>query len=268
MAEERTRRAAVLLRDARLARRPIGPLPADCRPTDLAEAYRIQEQLNVLLDEAGRGELTGHKIGCTTPVMQAYMKIPHPCAGEVFGATVFEGHGRFRAADHLRPGVECEIAVRLDRDLESAGPGGGAGFDRETVARAVGACMASIEIVDDRYHDYPTLGTPTLVADDFFNAGCVLGPAVTAWRELDLVNLRGRMLVNGAPVGEGRGGDILGHPLDALAWLAGNLAERGRPLRAGTFVSLGSIVTTQWIGAGDDVRIELEGLGEARATFV
>ena len=45
MAEERTRRAAVLLRDARLARRPIGPLPVDCRPTDLAEAYRIQEQV-------------------------------------------------------------------------------------------------------------------------------------------------------------------------------------------------------------------------------
>ena len=28
--------------------------------------------------------------------------------------------------------------------------------------------MAAIELVDDRYDDYRSLGTPTLIADDFF----------------------------------------------------------------------------------------------------
>ena len=76
-------------------------------------------------------------------------------------------------------------------------------------------------MVDDRYADYTTLGTPTLIADDFFNFGCVLGPAVTDWRELnlDLASIGGRMLINGEDVGQGRGSDILGHPLEALAWL-------------------------------------------------
>jgi 2-keto-4-pentenoate hydratase len=255
-------RAASWIRAARVGRLPLKPLPPDCRPADEADAYRVQEVLNAQLSSAGAGPLAGHKIGCTTPVMQAYLNIPNPCAGEVFARTVQHGHGRFTAADHLRPGVECEIAVELATDLDGRGRPG-----RAAVAEAVGAVMASIEVVDDRYRDYATLGTPTLIADDFFNAGGVLGEPVRDWHRLDLQSVQGRMLINGEEVGTGRGGDILDHPLEALAWLAGNMAARGRILRAGEFVTLGSVVATKWVAAGDVVRIEIDGLGEARATF-
>jgi 2-oxo-3-hexenedioate decarboxylase/2-keto-4-pentenoate hydratase len=127
--------------------------------------------------------------------------------------------------------------------------------------------MAAIEMVDDRYEDYRSLDTPTLVADDFFNAACVLGAPAEAWRELDLGAVRGRMTINGAEVGAGQGGDILGHPLEALAWLASALATRGRHLEAGTFVLLGSVVQTRWVDAGDLVEVEIEGLGRASARF-
>ena len=81
------------------------------------------------------------------------------------------GHGRLRRADFLHVGVECEIAVRLARDL----PAAEAPYDQTSVAGALGACMAAIEVVDDRYQDYKSLDAPTLIADDFFNAACVLG---------------------------------------------------------------------------------------------
>ncbi|HVA87531.1 MAG TPA: fumarylacetoacetate hydrolase family protein [Candidatus Saccharimonadales bacterium] len=257
-------RAATMLREARLGHRPMRPLPAALRPADEPEAYRLQAVLNRQLSELGAGGLAGHKIGCTTPVMQAFLDIPNPCAGEIFESTVHLGHGRLRTADYLRAGVECEIAVRLGRDLAQPPA---RGFDRASVAPAVAACTAAMEIVDDRYADYRTLGTPTLIADDFFNAGCVLGDSVAAWSGLDLTALRGRMTINGAVVGEGRGGDILGHPFDALAWLAGNLVDRGTPLRAGSFVMLGSVVATRWVSAGDEVEIEVDGLGRATASF-
>ncbi len=48
-------------------------------------------------------------------------------------------------------------------------------YTQENVADAVGAMAAGIEIVDDRYVDYKSLDTPTLIADDFFDAGCVIG---------------------------------------------------------------------------------------------
>ena len=58
-------------------------------------------------------------------------------------------------------------------------PGGGA-VHRGVDGRAVEAYYPAIEIVDDRYAKWETLGAPTLVADDFFAAGCVLGEAVRA----------------------------------------------------------------------------------------
>jgi 2-oxo-3-hexenedioate decarboxylase/2-keto-4-pentenoate hydratase len=255
-------RAAAHIRASRTARRPLEPLPDDIRPASEDDAYAVQDALNRQLTAAGAGPVAGHKIGCTTPVMQAYLAIPNPCAGEVFAQTTFRGDGRFVTAEHLRLGVECELAVELAADLDD-GP-----FTRDAVAGAVGAIAASIEVVDDRYRDYPTLGTPTLIADDFFNAGEVLGEPMRAWRSLDLAAITGRMLINDEVVGTGRGSDILGHPLDALAWLAGVRAARGRPLRGGEFVTLGSLVATVWVAAGDQVRIELDGLAPAMASFV
>ena len=256
-------RAAALLAGARLAGSRIERLPADCRPPDEAAAYAVQDALHLKLSAAGCGALAGHKIGCTTPVMQQFLNIANPCAGGVFAPTVQHRHGTFRHADFLHVGVECEIAVRLAKPL----PAEGAPYDRNSVAAAVGACMASIEVVDDRYQDYRSLDTPTLIADDFFNAGCVLGTPVENWRELNLARVVGRMRINGAEVGNGTGGDILGHPLEALAWLADALAARGRELKSGEFVLLGSVVQTQWVAAGDLVEVEIDGLGQASARF-
>ena len=181
----------------------------------------------------------------------------------MFARTVQHRHGAFRHRDFRHVGVECEIAVRLAADL----PASGAPYRREGIADAVGAGMAAIEVVDDRYEDYHALDTPTLVADDFFNAACVLGAPVEDWRALDLTGLRGRMTINGREVGIGQGGDILGHPLEALAWLANARAARGRHLRAGEFVLLGSVVETNWVETGDLIEAAIEGLGRASATF-
>jgi len=72
-----------------------------------------------------------------------------------------------------------------------------------------------------------------------------------------------RMLINGKAVGAGLGTDVMGEPLDALAWLANTLVRRGKYLRAGEFVLLGSLVQTHWIELGDEVLIQNDPLGSA-----
>ena len=89
------------------------------------------------------------------------------------------------------------------------------------------ARMAGIEIADLRNADLATLDVTMLVSDNAMNNGCVIGPAVTDWRRLDLGAAKCRMIVNGKVVGEGHGRDAHGHPLEALAWLANRLAKRG-----------------------------------------
>jgi 2-oxo-3-hexenedioate decarboxylase/2-keto-4-pentenoate hydratase len=208
--------------------------------------------------------MAGHKIGCTTPVMQAYLGIHNPCAGGVFDTTVFHERANIQQARFLRLGVECEIAVRLRSPLSpEKSP-----FDRAKVAAAVGSCMAAIEIVEDRYVDYPSLDTPTLIADDFFNAGCVLGEELTNFDPHDLTGVTATMTINGHQVGSGVGADVLGHPLDALVWLANDMTARGMSLAEEEFVVLGSLVQTNWVEAGDEVVIANDPLGEVRATFV
>lgn len=260
---DRIEKAADCLARARFDPLPLAKLPDDLSPRDEADAYAVQRALHRRLTAAGLGDVIGHKIGCTTPVMQSYLAIDHPCSGGMFASMAYEGHVDLESGNFRRLGVECEIAVRLAADL----PVAGAPFARESVAARVSTCMAAIELVDDRYHDYRALDTPTLIADDFFNAGCVLGREVADWQPLDLAALAGRMVINGKEAGRGRGSDILGHPFEALAWLANRAAQDGQPLKAGEVVLLGSVVQTVWLLPGDHVSIEIERLGEASLTL-
>jgi 2-keto-4-pentenoate hydratase len=106
-----------------------------------------------------------------------------------------------------------------------------------------------------------------LVADDFFAAGCVLGPPIARAAAPDLLAVQGRAIINGVEAGQGSGADVLGHPHNALAWLANHLAAQGRGLHAGQIVLTGSLVKTLWLKAGDSVVMQLDGLGRVEARF-
>jgi 2-keto-4-pentenoate hydratase len=127
----------------------------------------------------------------------------------------------------------------------------------------VGAVMPAIEIADDRDADYAALaGHPlALVADNAWNEGAVLGAPVRDWKDIDLAALRGTASINGQGAGEGHGRDVMGHPLEALAWVANNLAARGVGLWRGDVVITGSLVTSKFPKPGDRVRFDAGRLG-------
>jgi len=254
--------AAKTIAVARRNRTPLHPLPADAAPRNESEGYRIQRAVRDLLLPY-LGARVGYKIGCTSVVMQQYLGIPHPCSGSVFARGVHESGVSLPANDFVRVGVECEIAVRLGRDLVQSG----APFTADAVASAIEAYLPAIEIVDDRYVEWQTMGAPTLVADDFFAAGCVLGKPVARSAAPDLLDVAGRAIINGHEAGQGTGSDVLGHPHNALVWLANRLAAEGKSLRAGEIVLTGSLVKTLWLKAGDNATMELSGLGTASITF-
>ena len=258
----KTLAAAEIIASARRSRMPLQPFAADIAPQDEAEGYRIQNAVHDLLS-ADLGALVGYKIGCTSKVMQQYLDIPHPCGGGVFARGVHDSGVSLSTKDFVCVGVECEIAVRLARDLLPTE----APFTAEWVAEAIEAYLPAIEIVDDRYSHWQTMGAPTLVADDFFAAGCVLGKPVARTAAPDLLEVVGRAVINGVEAGQGTGADVLGHPHHALAWLANHLVTEGKGLRAGQIVLTGSLVKTVWLKAGDKVTMDLSGLGTVAATF-
>lgn len=255
--------AAEYISNARIDGRRMAALPDSMRPADESDAYAVQAEVHALLAANKRGRVIGHKIGCTTPVMQEFLGIHNPCGGALYQPYVHFQQAMLKHNDYLHPGVEAEIAVFLGQDMG----GRDGGHNRDSVADAVQVLFAAIEMVDDRWDDYTAIDTPSLIADDFFGAGCVLGDPVADWRDFDLTALSGRMRINGEVVGEGTSGDILGHPFEALAWLANSVAERGGSLKKGQIVMLGSVVQTKWVEHMDEVEVEIDQLGKVTAWF-
>jgi len=123
--------------------------------------------------------------------------------------------------------------------------------------------MAAIELLEDLRHDYKRLSAAAMVAGNVWNAGIVVGTSVSDWRPFDLAQLTARLSINGREIGTGKGGDVMGNPLHALAWLAESRAAAGTPLRRGTIVMTGSMVPIQFPAAGDRAIVVVEGLGSA-----
>ena len=114
------------------------------------------------------------------------------------------------------------------------------------VAGAVEAYMPAIEIVDERYADWPRTEAATLIADDFFAAGCVLGEPVTRDVAPDLAGLTGQTLIKGVEVARGIGADVMGHPPQRTRMA--RQQSRSVELRSltGQIDTDRSLVQTQW----------------------
>lgn len=241
----------------------LPPLPPDVMPAGLDEAYEAQEILQERWART-RGPLVGYKIAITTKVMQELMGIHEPVPGAIFERVLHRSPATIKCSDYVNVAVECEIGMTLGADL----PDRGKPHDHDSVAAAVASCHPAIEIIEDHNAEYRKVTAAGLAANNAWNGGAVLGPAVTDWRRLDLAALAGSMTIEGVEQGRGVGADVLGHPLNALAWLANNRIARGRPLRKGMVVLTGSIVSTKWPKAGETVQVSIEKLGEASARFV
>jgi 2-keto-4-pentenoate hydratase len=250
------RRASGWLVAQHLGRRPFAAFPANCAPPDVEAAYAIQDAF--VADKAKQcGPACGWKIALANPAMQAFVGLHEPVAARMHRDQLVASPARVTASHYGRLLVEFEIAVELGEDLA---PRRG-GYDAAQVAAAVAALRPAFELADDRGADYTTLNRHglQLVADNAWNEGAVLGQRRTDWRSLDLAALRGVVRIDGEEVGSGLGSALMGHPLDALAWLASHASRRGLTMRAGEVAILGSLVTSKFPLAGQQLRFELDG---------
>ncbi len=250
--------AARAIAVAHAQREDFRNLDGNLAPPTIGDAYSAQEALASIW-AAERGPVVGLKIATTTKVMQALMGIDHPCGGMIFEKRVHASPGTLKASDYIHMVVECELAVRVGRDLD--GPSGT--HSAESVRGAVEEVMAAFELIEDRNAVYKETDARTLIADDAWNAGIVTGAARKIGGDVELNGISARLFVDGALRDEGRTDD----PMGALAWIANLAAERGRPLTRGMVVITGSVVATLPIKVSETFRFEIDGIGEAEMTL-
>jgi 2-keto-4-pentenoate hydratase len=249
----RSQAMAEYLWQARQAREPYRNLPAGLAPRSVAEAYEGQEAY-YRLAEPVYGPVAGAKIATTTKVMQELMGIGHPCAGAIFARTIHASPARLAASGFVNLRIECEIGLRLGQAL----PAGKAPWTRESVVPAVAAAMPAYELIEDRNAVYRETDAKSMIVDNCWNGGIVTGAGKAAPLP-PLVGIQGRLSMNGKTVAEGAAED----PYATLAWVANQVAERGRSLDSGMVVITGSIVATVSISPGDRAVFAVDGLGEA-----
>lgn len=258
MAQFDPKAAAQFIADAHAGRSDYRNLPGDLSPPTIADAYKAQAALADIWS-AKYGPVAGLKIATTTKVMQDLMGIDHPCGGVILEKRIHSSPASLTAGDYIHVMVECELAVRVSRDLDGAA----GSYTRESVRGAVGEIMAAFELIEDRNAVYKETDARTLIADGAWNAGIVIGPAKAAPPDMELNGLEGRLAVNGEARAEGRTDD----PMGALAWVANLACEHGRPLRKGMIVITGSVLATLAIAPGEEFHFTLDGVGETRMTL-
>ncbi len=238
--------------DARCARQDYANLPDPLAPVSIAEAYAAQEAY-WRLAEPVHGPVAGVKVATTTKVMQQLMGITHPCGGAIFARQIHTSPARIRKADFVNLRIESEIALKLAADM----PAASAPWTADSVVPFVAGAMPAYELIEDRNAVYTQTRATSMIADNCWNAGVVLGP-MTAARPSQVVGVTGRQSLDGRSAGEGRAED----PYATLAWLANLMAGRGHDLKAGMVLITGSIIPTFSIAPGNHAVFAVDGLGE------
>jgi len=244
MSADGDRDAARTLWEAWSAGRTLDRLPEAQRPSDLAEGYAIQAALDDLV-----GERIGWKIAATGAGGRAALGVEQPLAGPLFARFAVPSGGEVDFAPIRMRTIEAEFGFAIGRDL----PAGEAPYDRATVLDALGAFVTAIEIPNTRYDDHRAVGGPHLVADAACAGLYVLGPQVA---DYDPEALPAHRVVLSTPANdpaEGTGAKVLGDPVEAVRWLADELALQGRALAAGDTVITGAAIAVREPGQGDVV---------------
>jgi 2-keto-4-pentenoate hydratase len=249
---------ALRLREA-YAGGAVAPLRDGLAPTDAAGAYAVQE-INTRFWEAQGRRIVGRKAGLTAKAVQAQLGVDQPDFGVLFDDMRVADGGTLDAAKCLQPKAEAEIAFVLAADLPSPLT------TPEQVAAAVASVHAAIEIVDSRIADWKITFADT-VADNGSSAFFVLAGEGLPVAGLDLEGAAMDMTVNGTTASTGVGAAALGNPLNAAAWLAQTLAQRGEPLRAGDVLLAGALGPMVALSLGDTVRARVAGIGECSFTY-
>jgi 2-oxo-3-hexenedioate decarboxylase/2-keto-4-pentenoate hydratase len=220
---------------------------------NMADAYRVQDAY--VAGIIGGDDIAGYKIGLTSKRMQQLCNIDQPVRGTIFSRRVRASGAHMSLDEYHHLGFEFEICVRLGQDLASKGKL----FTPESAGAAVDAVAAAVELVDDRHADYSAIHCETLVADNSWNEGIVVGAFTPPPPRLE--EAEGIAYLDGVEFSRGRGADVLGHPFVPLAWLASHLAASGRNLRKGEVVMTGSIVTTRFPTGPFRYRFDVSGIG-------
>ena len=241
-------------------------IPDRVVPPTFADAYRAQSILveRMLAAADGRSAAPiGYKVACTSSIARRLFGADGPVFGKLLSCFSWPDGTTLSAAGFPMTALEPEFAFRMAKDV----PETPTRWTRETIASHIGEMMPALELVGHRFDGWSAYSDKSLAADNAVNLGWLHGAVTNDWREVDLAAHPVALRVNGQEMLTGKGANVMGHPLNPVAWLANTLPEYGLGLRAGDLVTTGVCTDIHVSGPGECVQADFGELGSVAVTF-
>jgi 2-keto-4-pentenoate hydratase len=236
-----------------MARKPA----ANPEGLSAADGECTRTKVNRFLEQQ-LGKPIGYKAGLTNPAVQKRFNHNSPVWGVLYAPMLLKSGATVDATFGARPLFEADLLVRV----------GDAGINK---ARTPADVLRHIDQV------IPFVELPDLVVDapgklngaaiNAINVGArlgVLGTPIAVQRTQGFSDaLRDFTAIvkgGGAELDRGKGSDVMEHPLNAVVWLAQDMAREGRAMKKGDLISLGSFSKLLPPKAGLAVEVTYQGL--------
>lgn len=241
------------LASAYAARQPAANPPPMSAEAGICGRNKLVRQL----ETQALGSRVGYKAGLTNPAVQKRFNYDRPVLGVLFANMLLPNGAVVDAKFGARPLHEADMLVRVsdERINQARTPA--------EVLAAIDQVIPFIELPDLVVQDPSQLSGPQV---NYINVGARLGvvgqPIAPTPDLLDkLASMKVTLIdADGKAFDGGTGSDILGHPLNAVIWMAQDLAAQGQRLRKGELLSLGSFSKLHPPKAGQRTRVVYEGL--------
>jgi len=209
--------------------------------------------------ESSRSRVVGYKAGLTSRAAQARFGVGAPVRGTLLSDMLLAAGAEVPARFGARPVFEPDLLVVVkDPSLLRA-------RTHLEVLRGLSDVVPFIELPDLLIAEGQKMTGPHIV---LINVGArlgVMGRRIPVAATPAFADALAAMKVvvtgaDGAEMASGKGAAILGHPLNAVQWLAQDLERSGIRLKAGDLLSLGSFTAPMPPRPGLVVTVRYEGL--------
>jgi len=251
ISKEKATATAAEIERAHAAGEKFRQLDATLRPATIEQAYAAQNELQHLRASGKRGAVAGRKIALASKVQQELCGIDHPIAGAIYRNEIHSSPCNIKLADYHGLGIEFEIAITLKADTEVSRE-----YSRDEICQLISTVHPAFEMIIDRGADYQNIDPITMIADNAWCAGIVLGDDFYAQCAGNVDNLPATLRWNDDVE---TASTAASDPITSLTWVINLLANMGQTLQAGQPVITGSVMKTRYPTQGDHVSFQVEG---------
>ncbi len=222
-----------------------------------SEAYDIQ----AAAQDALGFERKGYAIAGSTERSQRTLGLTSPIYSEIPASSFLNNTREFR----LPPGaigVQCEFAFTLLRPYPDAGER----IDLGSARDAILACRPAIGLLGRRTRR-TFWGNNPAIADFGLHVATLCGNHVPAASLAELASIEVTTFLFRETVVSGKASSIMEDPVNAVVWIARQLAAKGRQLEPNDVVTTGSCTTILQVLAGQHVAADFGPLGQVDCVF-